>query len=91
MPSPAAAASLAGETLPMRADDGVTLPATTGERDSHAVDSHYADDLPMEPPVARPALTPGESAAMAEHEVARAQLVDNARYATATAGGVGLQ
>ncbi len=69
MPSPAAAAKLGPEQLPFRPSDGVTLPRTEGERDSHAVDSHYAPAaLPMEE-AAAPVATPGDSAAHAERQV----------------------
>lgn len=89
IPSTAAAEKLGPQTLPYRADDGVTLPRSVGERDSHSVDSHYgADTLPMEQAVERPAMTPGEAAARAEHHVARNQLTQGSTPAPNVAGGL---
>ena len=66
MPSPAAAQSLQGETLPMKRHDLMTIPPPGGG-DAHAVDSHYRPQtLAMAKPIERPALTPGESAAQAQ-------------------------
>ena len=76
IPSAAASEALGPETLPYRPDDGVTLPRMVGERDSHALDSHYGrDTLPMEAQVATPALTPGQSAEQAQQ---RALMIDMA-------------
>lgn len=76
IPSPAAAEKLGPQVLPYTPSDGVTLPRATGERDSHAVDTHYNDaTLPMEAPIERPVMTPGESAMRAEHMVAQDDLV----------------
>ncbi|MCW2962528.1 MAG: hypothetical protein JWM90_2915, partial [Thermoleophilia bacterium] len=76
IPSPTAAAKLGPETLPYKPTDGVTLPRATGERDSHAVDTHYNDaTLPMEAPIERPVMTPGESSMRAEHMAAQDDLV----------------
>ena len=69
IPSPAASEQLGPQKLPFRPTDGVTLPRMVGERDSHAMDSHYgADTLPMDEP-ALPAMTPGASAVQAERQV----------------------
>jgi hypothetical protein len=69
IPSPAASEQLGPQKLPFRPSDGVTLPRATGERDGHAVDTHYgAATLPMEE-AAAPAMTPGASAAKAERQV----------------------
>ena len=69
IPSPAASAQLGPQKLPFRPTDGVTLPRMVGERDSHALDTHYGSDtLPMEEP-ALPAMTPGASAAQSERQV----------------------
>jgi hypothetical protein len=74
IPSPAASEQLGPQKLPFRPTDGVTLPRASGERDSHAVDTHYgATSLPMEEPAA-PAMTPGASAAQAERQVTINQL-----------------
>jgi hypothetical protein len=74
IPSPAASEQLGPQKLPFRPTDGVTLPRATGERDGHAVDTHYgATSLPMEEPAA-PAMTPGASAAQAERQVTINQL-----------------
>lgn len=76
IPSPAAAAKLGPEVLPYAPSDGVTLPRTTGERDSHAVDTHYGGaTLPLAEPIETPVMTPGESAARAQHMQAEDQLV----------------
>ena len=65
----AASAQLGPQKLPFRPTDGVTLPRMVGERDSHALDTHYGSDtLPMEEP-ALPAMTPGASAAQSERQV----------------------
>jgi hypothetical protein len=64
MPSPAAAATLGPATLPLRrASDGMSLPRATGERDSHAADTHYGTTLPLarEDLVETPAVTPGQA------------------------------
>lgn len=69
IPSPAAAAQLGPQKLPFKPSDGVTLPRTVGERDSHAIDTHYsAASLPMEEPAA-PVMTPGQSSAYSERQV----------------------
>lgn len=74
IPSPAASEQLGPQTLPFRPTDGVTLPRATGERDSHALDTHYAPaQLAMEEP-ALPAMTPGAAAAQAERQVTINQL-----------------
>src|SRR5690606_33674908 len=66
IPSAAAGEKIAPETLPYTPDDGVSMARSTGERDAHAVDTHYgADTLPMEEPAA-PAMTPGAAAQQAE-------------------------
>jgi hypothetical protein len=72
IPSPAAAAKLAPQTLPYRPSDGVTLPRMSIERDGHAADTHYGADRPLAPgtPAARPALTPGEAAHQSEQRAA---------------------
>lgn len=78
IPSPAASEQLGPQTLPFRPTDGVTLPRATGERDSHAVDTHYAPaKLAMEEP-ALPAMTPGAAAAQAERQVTINQLSGSA-------------
>lgn len=85
IPSPAAAATMAPATLPMRANDGMTLPRTNDERDGHATEAHYgqnggAETLAMRP-VRRPAVTPMEAAAQAEAEAAaRTAGVDGGYY-----------
>jgi hypothetical protein len=70
IPSPAASEQLGPQKLPFRPSDGVTLPRESGQRDSHAVDSHYgiSETLAMEEP-ALPAMTPGAAAARAEQQV----------------------
>lgn len=89
IPSTAAAEKLGPQTLPYRPDDGVTLPRSAGERDSHSVDSHYgADTLPMEQAVELPAMTPGAAAARAEHHVARNELTHGSTPAPNVAGGL---
>jgi len=74
IPSPAAGSKLAPQALPYRPSDGVTLPRTDGQRDSHATESHYAGTLPMEQPVERPAMTPGQAAEDAEQRTSEADL-----------------
>lgn len=74
VPSAAAAGKLADAeaggtaTLPMRADDGMSLPADGSDRDAHAGEAHYGGSttLPMEREVELPAVTPAEAAARAE-------------------------
>lgn len=90
MPSPAAAATLA-PTLPLHrlVGDGNSLPRSIAERDSHAVDHHYAgasgsQTLPLERAVATPAVTPGQAAAQAEVQ-ANTPLISDDDYVPATA------
>ncbi len=74
IPSPAAAEQLGPQKLPFRPTDGVTLPRMVGERDSHAVETHYGGTtLAMEEPAA-PVMTPGAAAASAERQVTLNQL-----------------
>ena len=74
IPSAAAAEQLGPQKLAYRPTDGVTLPRAVGERDSHAVDSHYGSTtLAMEEPAA-PVMTPGQAAARAERQVTINQL-----------------
>jgi hypothetical protein len=89
IPSPAAAENLGPKTLPYRPSDGVTLPRMVGERDSHAVDSHYGrDTLPMEQAVASPALTPGAAAEQAQQRAVLADMGANpGAYAAQGNGG----
>ena len=75
IPSAAAAQALGPETLPYKPSDGVTLPRDVGERDSHAVDTHYGDaSLPKEAPVDMPVMTPGDSAVHTERLAAQQAL-----------------
>lgn len=72
IPSPAAAAKFDNSVLPMRADDGVTLPDAAGERDSHPINAHYDDTtatLPFQE-IERPVATPADAAIMAEQQAA---------------------
>jgi hypothetical protein len=88
IPSAAAAEALGPETLPYRPNDGVTLPRMIGERDSHAVDSHYGrDTLPMEAAVATPALTPGAAAEQAQQRALQVQLAGSNAALPVTNGG----
>lgn len=91
IPSPAASEQLGPQKLAFRPNDGATLPRVTGERDSHAVDSHYGGaTLPMEQ-AAAPAMTPGASAAQAERQVAINQVTGgSATPPTPPAGGYAL-
>jgi len=68
IPSPAAAATMAPQVLPLKASDGMTLPRTAGERDDAAVEQHYGDNPGMQDATVptRPAMTPAEAAAMSE-------------------------
>lgn len=89
IPSPAASAALGPETLPFRPSDGVTLPRSFGERDSHAVERSYGTGvLPMEAPVELPAMTPGQAAANAESRVTRNQLTGDTSSAPVVSGGL---
>lgn len=89
IPSPAASEQLGPQTLPYRPTDGVTLPRATGERDSHATDTHYAPaELAMEEP-ALPAMTPGAAAAQAERQVTINQLSGTSAPAP-VAGGLAI-
>jgi hypothetical protein len=83
IPSAAASHAIGKEngtvaTLPMKRSDPMTMPRLSGERDSHAVDTHYgvgtSSTLPMEEPVERPVMTPGEAAQSAEMGDAAHQL-----------------
>lgn len=91
IPSPAASEQLGPQKLPFRPTDGVTLPRAGGERDSHAVDTHYgAATLPMQEPAA-PAMTPGAAAAQAERQVSINQVSGGSSAPTAPpAGGYAL-
>jgi hypothetical protein len=91
IPSPAAAEKLGPQTLPYRPTDGVTLPRSNGERDSHAVDTHYGtDDLPMTAPVELPAMSPGQAAARDEQRVAVNDLSGGAATAPNVSGGLNI-
>lgn len=88
IPSPAASEQLGPRQLPFRASDGVTLPRSAGERDLHAVESHYGTDtLAMEEPVELPAMTPGAAAARDEQRVIRNDMAGSAP-APNTSGGL---
>jgi hypothetical protein len=89
IPSAAAAEALGPETLPYRPSDGVTLPRFAGERDSHAVDSHYGrDTLPMEAAVSTPALTPGAAAEQAQQRALAIDLAGSNAVLPQTNGGL---
>jgi hypothetical protein len=89
IPSPAAAEKLGPQTLPYRPSDGVTLPRTAGERDSHAVDTHYGtSDLPMSEPVELPAMSPGQAAARDEQRVVVNGLAGGTASAPNVSGGL---
>ncbi|MEO6867859.1 MAG: hypothetical protein ABI200_07540 [Gaiellales bacterium] len=88
IPSPAAGLKLSPETLPFTPDDGATMARTSGERDSHAVDTHYgAGTLPMEKP-ALPAMTPGAAAQQSERRVIRNELSGGTASMPAVNGGL---
>lgn len=88
IPSAAASEQLGPRKLPFRPSDGVTLPRMAGERDNHAVDSHYGKDtLPMEEP-ALPAMTPGAAAERAERQVQISNLTGGSSTPAHVAGGL---
>lgn len=90
IPSPAAAATMGPQTLPLRRTDSMTLPRTSGERDSWAEEHHYgadvvsggggADSMPS-----APAMTPGEAADQARLAATTQQVAANSGSA---AGGI---
>jgi hypothetical protein len=77
IPSPAAAAAMAPQTLPLRPKPDVTLPTSIGERDSHSVDTHYGlQPRTSSKTISEPAVapgTPGDSISQAEEAIRAAQ------------------
>jgi hypothetical protein len=80
IPSPAAAATMAPDVLPLKRSRSMSLPYASGERDTHAVDAYYGGGSTVrgggaaEPMPTRPVMTPAQAAEFSQTQATQQRL-----------------